>query len=76
MFSLLTFGDGYHNNHHCHPSSARTDFFEGEFDLTYWVIRQLERCGLIWDVKISSPAHGTESKDTSPAHPLALGGSH
>lgn len=48
---LVTLGDGYHNNHHRQPASARHGFFPGEIDLTYQLVRLLAFLGLVWDVK-------------------------
>lgn len=51
MLAVLTFGEGWHNNHHHFPGSARQGFFWWEVDLTYYVLRGLAACGLIWDLK-------------------------
>ena len=49
--ALLTFGEGWHNNHHHYPGSARQGFFWWEVDLTWYFLRSLEAMGLIWDVR-------------------------
>jgi stearoyl-CoA desaturase (delta-9 desaturase) len=51
LVSLLVFGEGWHNNHHRYPVSARAGFCWWEIDMFYWVICLLEACGLVWDVK-------------------------
>ena len=38
--ALLTFGEGWHNNHHFFPGSARQGFFWWEFDLTWYGLRR------------------------------------
>jgi stearoyl-CoA desaturase (delta-9 desaturase) len=48
--ALFTFGEGWHNNHHAFPSMARAGHRWWEIDVTFWAIRLLEKCGLIWDV--------------------------
>ncbi len=48
--ALLTYGEGWHNNHHAYPSMARAGHKWWEFDPTFLVIRGLEKCGLVWDV--------------------------
>jgi stearoyl-CoA desaturase (Delta-9 desaturase) len=48
--ALLTFGDGWHNNHHCFPRSAFHGFAAREIDVNGWLINQLERCGLAWNI--------------------------
>jgi stearoyl-CoA desaturase (delta-9 desaturase) len=50
--ALLTFGEGWHNNHHRWPLSARQGMYWWEFDLTYLFLKALEKIGLIWDVKV------------------------
>jgi stearoyl-CoA desaturase (delta-9 desaturase) len=49
--ALLTLGEGWHNNHHRYPVSARAGFCWWEFDLYYWIICGWEAIGLIWDVR-------------------------
>jgi stearoyl-CoA desaturase (delta-9 desaturase) len=48
--ALLSFGEGWHNNHHAFPTSARHGLGRFEFDLSALVIRLLEVTGLAWDV--------------------------
>lgn len=50
--ALLTFGEGWHNNHHRWPLSARQGMYWWEFDLTYLILRFLERIGLVWEIKV------------------------
>lgn len=50
--ALLTFGEGWHNNHHRWPLSARQGMYWWELDITYYMLRVLERLGLIWDIKV------------------------
>lgn len=50
--ALLTFGEGWHNNHHRWPLSARQGMYWWEFDLTYLLLRCLEKLGLVWDLKV------------------------
>jgi len=58
--ALLTFGEGWHNNHHGFPRSARHGLSWSEIDFTWIQIRLLERLGLAWDVQVP-----TESQITS-----------
>ena len=51
LLALLTFGEGWHNNHHHFPGSARQGFFWWEIDLTYGLLRVLSWCGVVWDLK-------------------------
>ncbi|MBW2230115.1 MAG: acyl-CoA desaturase [Deltaproteobacteria bacterium] len=51
ILALLTLGEGWHNNHHYHPSCTRQGFYWWEIDITYYVLRGLQATGLIWDIK-------------------------
>ncbi|MBS0376346.1 MAG: acyl-CoA desaturase [Proteobacteria bacterium] len=51
LLALLTFGEGWHNNHHHYPNAARQGFYWWEIDLTYYGLRVLAALGLIWDLK-------------------------
>ncbi len=51
VLALLTLGEGWHNNHHRYPSSARQGFYWWEIDITYYGLKLLERLGIIWDVR-------------------------
>jgi len=50
LLALLTFGDGWHNNHHRYPRSYRHGLARGELDINGAIVDRLERLGLIWDV--------------------------
>jgi fatty-acid desaturase len=61
--ALLTGGEGWHNNHHAHPVSARHGLRWYEFDINYYGIWVLEKLGLAkkvliaqWDPKDPRPA--------------------
>ncbi len=51
LVALLVFGEGWHNNHHAFPASARHGLRRHQIDPSWWVIRGLERLGLVWDVR-------------------------
>jgi stearoyl-CoA desaturase (delta-9 desaturase) len=50
--ALLTFGEGWHNNHHRWPLSARQGMYWWEIDLTYYLLRVLQVFGVVWDLKL------------------------
>ena len=52
LIALITLGEGWHNNHHHFPGSARQGFYWWEIDLTYYGLRMLAACGLIWDLRM------------------------
>ncbi len=49
--ALLTGGEGWHNNHHAHPVSARHGLKWYEFDPNYYGIWLLKKLGLAHDIK-------------------------
>jgi stearoyl-CoA desaturase (Delta-9 desaturase) len=51
VIGILAFGEGWHNNHHAFPSSARQGLRWWQVDYSWWVIRGLEECGLAWRVR-------------------------
>ncbi len=64
---ILALGEGWHNNHHRVPNSARHGFAWYEFDETYLFIRVLARLGLVWNVKLPS-TKVRAGKAGEPAH--------
>jgi stearoyl-CoA desaturase (delta-9 desaturase) len=54
--ALVSYGEGWHNNHHAHPSNARAGHKWYEIDPTFWVIKLLKATGLAYDVKDAIPA--------------------
>ncbi|GAA4963239.1 fatty acid desaturase [Pseudonocardia tropica] len=51
VFSLLTFGESWHNNHHAFPSSPNFGLQWYRPDPGYWLIRGLSAVGLVSDLK-------------------------
>jgi len=48
--ALITYGEGWHNNHHAYPRMANHGHRWWEFDATFNAIRLMKVCGLVWDV--------------------------
>lgn len=44
--ALLTYGEGWHNNHHAYPNVAKAGWQWWEIDMTWWLIAGLQRLGL------------------------------
>jgi stearoyl-CoA desaturase (delta-9 desaturase) len=55
--ALLTYGEGWHNNHHAFPRMANHGHRWWEFDVTFRTIRLLEMLGLAWNVVDYRHAH-------------------
>ena len=51
--ALLTFGEGWHNNHHAHPTSARHGLAWYEFDLSWIQIKFLRLFGIARNIKVA-----------------------
>lgn len=79
--AILTFGEGWHNNHHAVPQSARHGLAWYEIDVNWYGICALRALGLAHDIKrhkLSHVGHSTEKPatvvvDPAPAvAPLAI----
>lgn len=51
FLAILTLGEGWHNNHHRFPASARQGFYWWEVDITYYVLKVMSGLGIIYDLK-------------------------
>jgi len=54
LIALFTFGEGWHNNHHAHPTSARHGLAWWEFDQSWLTIKLLRSLGIIKKVQVAS----------------------
>lgn len=52
FMGILAMGEGWHNNHHAFPTSARHGLQFWQFDLSYYIIRGLQAIGLAWQVRL------------------------
>lgn len=52
--ALLTFGEGWHNNHHAHPTSARHGLAWYEFDLSWIELKVLKFLGIAKSVHVAN----------------------
>lgn len=62
LFGLLGLGEGWHNNHHAFPTSARHGLKWWQIDISYYVIKGLELVGLASKVRLPSAAESKEIK--------------
>ena len=51
FLALITFGEGWHNNHHYFQSSTRQGFYWWQIDFTYYVLRFLAFFRIVWDLR-------------------------
>ena len=72
VVAILTSGEGWHNNHHADPRSARHGHRQYEVDLIFGFIRMLEAIGLASEVARPEPrvitAYGTRKRRTARQH--------
>jgi stearoyl-CoA desaturase (delta-9 desaturase) len=54
LVGILALGEGWHNNHHAFPTSARHGMRWWQIDVSWWVIRVLAWCRLAWNVRVPS----------------------
>jgi stearoyl-CoA desaturase (Delta-9 desaturase) len=66
VLALITLGEGWHNNHHYYQSSANQGFFWWEIDITYYTLKVLSWCGLIWDLR-KVPEHKLRAVEEQPS---------
>jgi stearoyl-CoA desaturase (delta-9 desaturase) len=64
--AILTFGEGWHNNHHAAPQAARHGLTWYEIDMNWYGISALKGLGLAWDIKLPKLQPAPE-----PVKPLA-----
>lgn len=69
--AILTFGEGWHNNHHHYPSSARQGFKSHQIDITYYILFLMQRVGLVWGVRLP-PEELTVSNNSNVSHESSL----
>jgi stearoyl-CoA desaturase (delta-9 desaturase) len=56
LFGVLAFGEGWHNNHHAFPTSARHGLRWWQIDVSYLFIRGMGLCGLARDIRVPGSA--------------------
>ena len=76
--ALLAMGEGWHNNHHHYPRSARFGFYWWESDSTFQVLWLAARLGLVWELRTPTPAildrnhvNHAENRQVPPEEPSA-----
>ncbi|MEO0513800.1 MAG: fatty acid desaturase [Planctomycetota bacterium] len=68
--AILSWGEGWHNNHHAHPRSASHGLRWYEIDLTWWMIRVMSWVGLARDMNLPKPEQmpgAAKAKDAAKA---------
>ena len=56
--ALLTYGEGWHNNHHAYQTSARHGLRWWEIDMTYLAIRAMKMCRIAYNIRLAKTRVG------------------
>lgn len=75
LVAILTLGEGWHNNHHHYQSSTNQGFYWWEIDISYYLIRFLSLCGLVWGIR-KPPAKILKEGKSPQTAPLSLPGAN
>jgi stearoyl-CoA desaturase (Delta-9 desaturase) len=68
IFGILAFGEGWHNNHHAFPASARHGLAWWQFDSSYLVIKSMQLLGLARAVRVPDAARMEAKRRKPQAH--------
>ncbi len=71
--ALLTWGEGFHSNHHAAPTSARLSFHWWQLDPGWWVIRLCSGLNLL-EVRHSTPHLTRAAREAYPSNGPAASG--
>lgn len=71
VVALLTWGEGWHNNHHKYQNLAAAGHKWWEIDITMGIIRLLQFCGIAYDVRDQIP-HDSSSAAARAESPTSL----
>ncbi|MEG2446051.1 MAG: acyl-CoA desaturase, partial [Acinetobacter sp.] len=51
FLSIITLGEGWHNNHHYYAGSTRQGFYWWQIDVTYYLLKIMSWLGIVWGLK-------------------------
>jgi stearoyl-CoA desaturase (delta-9 desaturase) len=57
LFAIIGFGEGWHNNHHAFPASARHGLKWWQIDASYMIIKTLSWVKLVKNIRVPSAEH-------------------
>ncbi len=74
LVAILSLGEGWHNNHHAFPSSARHGLHWWQIDPSYLALLGLKALRLVWDIRTPSSREliASAQRETAPAMPTAF----
>ncbi len=71
ILGVLAMGEGWHNNHHAFPTSARHGLRWWQIDVSYLIIRGIALVGLATDVRLPTPQRIAAKRMGAPSRPIA-----
>ncbi len=57
LFGVIGLGEGWHNNHHAFPTSARHGLLKYQLDISYLFLLMLRKVGIVSDLVLPSKSH-------------------
>lgn len=63
--ALITFGEGWHNNHHAHPTSARHGLAWYEFDPSWITLKLLRALGIARAVRVAKVTSAIREREAA-----------
>jgi stearoyl-CoA desaturase (delta-9 desaturase) len=63
--AIFSFGEGWHNNHHAHPTSARHGLAWYEFDPSWLLIKVLKAIGMAKAIKVAHVDSGLAEREAA-----------
>lgn len=66
VLSLLTLGEGWHNNHHRYPASERQGFYWWEIDVSHYILKAMSWARIVWDLREPPRGLYAEAVTTEP----------
>jgi stearoyl-CoA desaturase (delta-9 desaturase) len=73
ILSLISLGEGWHNNHHRFPGATRNGFYWYEIDVTFYALKALSWFGFIWNLRaVPAAAYNEKLKNAGQQNPVEL----
>ena len=65
LIALFTFGEGWHNNHHAHPTSARHGLTWYEFDISWITLKMLRLLHIAKSVRVAKATSAMAEREAA-----------